>query len=67
MLRYYLNEQSAEILIQFGMQLSALAIAVGRLQIGKEPRKMYVAISNVFNRGDEKPGYAVYVGIAYLE
>ena len=67
MRRYYLNEQSAEVLIQFGMQLSALAIAVGRLQIGKEPQKLYVAISNVFNRADDKPGYAVYVGIAFLE
>lgn len=67
MRRYYITEQSAETLIQFGTQLAALAISVGRLRIPEEPQKLYVGISNVFNRADDKPGYAVYVGIAFLE
>jgi hypothetical protein len=67
MLPYQLKEQSAEILVQFGLQTSALLVAIGRLKLNKEPRKMYVAMSNVFARGDEIPGYTIYLGAAFLE
>ena len=53
---------SAEVLVQFGAQLGAVASAYTRGF--PSPRNLFVIISQVLSRPDGQPGYRVYAGIA---
>lgn len=53
---------SAEVLVQFGAQLGA--VASSHTRGFPSPRNLFVIISQVLSRPDGQPGYRVYAGIA---
>ena len=62
MFDYLLPEASPEVLVHFGSQTGALAMAL--LPQNLPIKKMFLAIGNVLQRPDGQPGFQVWVGFA---
>lgn len=62
MFDYLLPDPSIETLVHFGAQTGALATAL--IPADKKVQKLFVAIGNVFQRPDGKPGFQTWIGYA---
>ncbi len=62
MFDYLLPDPSLETLVHFGAQTAALAAYV--VPQGRKVDKFFLAIGNVFQRPDQKPGFQVWAGFA---
>ena len=62
MFDYLLPDPAAEVLVHFGSQTGALAVAM--LPQGTPFKKIFLAVGNVLQRPDGKPGYQVWAGFA---
>lgn len=62
MFDYLLPSPELEVLVHFGAQTAALAAHV--VPKGRVIDKFFLAIGNVFQRPDQKPGFQVWAGFA---
>jgi hypothetical protein len=59
---YLIPDSSPEVLVQFGAQTAALAFAL--FPRGYSMQRYFLAVGNVFQRPDAKPGYQCWMGFA---
>ena len=59
---YQLSDTAPEVLVHFGSQTGALAVAMA--EKNRKIRKIVLAIGNVFRRPDGQPGYQTWAGFA---
>jgi len=62
MFAYLLPDPDPLVLVHFGAQTGALAVAL--LPGSQRIKKMFLAIGNVLQRPDGQPGYQTWVGFA---